>query len=465
MLWASTTGSGLSVATVSVGGMTTTDTPGELGGNTPDERPVLRALRADVTAVTEASTGDMWRLSEPELGQAVSVAQRLHALVDLTMVRVLSEAESRGTGSEDGWTRVDWALRHAPDLTAADAATLTTVARASSDRRLEQVTGAFSSGELTVSKAAALVRFAHEARPLAEPADLTEKLDILTRAAPALTDKQLALAIRRTSTLLRSDEAFERDEDRQRSARALYKSAGPAGMSRYQLLLDPEGSAILDAAIDPLAGPVPGDGQPDLRSAATRRADALLAIIGRGVSAPGTAPRTARTTLLVTIAHDQLVAGLANHAPAVPIGQPATVGRDPARVWAPQGARVVTGAGTTASGELLSAGTIRRLACDADVIPAVLGSRSELLDLGRRTRLFTPGQRAALWIRDKQCTYPGCTVPAPWTEAHHVTPWFQDGTTDLHNAALLCGRHHTLVHRRRLSATATDMSVTWELAG
>lgn len=235
-------------------------------------------------------------------------------------------------------------------------------------------------------------------------------------------------------------------------------------MSRYHLLLDPEGSAILDAAIDPLAGPVPGDGQPDLCSAATRRADALLAIIGRGVSAPGTAPRTARTTLLVTIAHDQLVAGLANHAPAVPIGQPATVGRDPARVWAPQGARVVTGAGTTASGELLSAGTIRRLACDADVIPAVLGSRSELLDLGRRTRLFTPGQRAALWIRDKQCTYPGCTVPAPWTEAHHITPWFQDGTTDLHNAALLCGRHHTLVHRRGLSATATDMSVTWELA-
>jgi len=450
----------------------------------------------------------MWRLSEPELGQAVSVAQRLHALVDLTMVRVLSEAESRGTGSEDGWTRVDWALRHAPDLTAADAATLTTVARASSDRRLEQVTGAFSSGELTVSKAAALVRFAHEARPLAEPADLTEKLDILTRAAPALTDKQLALAIRRTSTLLRSDEAFEREEERQRAARSLRKGPGPAGMSRYHLLLDPEGSAILDAAIDPLAGPVPGDGQPDLRSAATRRADALLAIIGRGVSAPGTAPRTARTTLLVTIAHDQLVAGLANQARAVaptgsapppitarrrrsdgaprrspsagvrrsgdagppgagrpPIGQPATVGRDPARVWAPQGARVVTGAGTTASGELLSAGTIRRLACDADVIPAVLGSRSELLDLGRRTRLFTPGQRAALWIRDKQCTYPGCTVPAPWTEAHHITPWFQDGTTDLHNAALLCGRHHTIVHRRGLSATATDMSVTWELAG
>jgi hypothetical protein len=465
MLSASATGRGLSVGTASVGGMTTTDPPGELGGITPDEAPVLRALRAAVAAVIEAAAGGMWRLSEPELGQAVSVAQRLHALVDLTMVRVLSEAESRGTGSEDGWTRVDWALRHAPDLTAADAATLTTVARASSDRSLEQVTGAFSSGELTVSKAAALVRFAHEARPLAEPADLTEKLDILTGAAPALTDKQLALAIRRTSTLLRSDEAFERDEDRQRAARSLRKGPGPAGMSRYHLLLDPEGSAILDAAIDPLAGPVPGDGQPDLRSAATRRADALLAIIGRGVSAPGTAPRTARTTLLVTIAHDQLVAGLANHAPAVPIGQPATVGRDPARVWAPQGARVVTGAGTTASGELLSAGTIRRLACDADVIPAVLGSRSELLDLGRRTRLFTPGQRAALWIRDKQCTYPGCTVPAPWTEAHHITPWFQDGTTDLHNAALLCGRHHTLVHRRRLSATATDMSVTWGLAG
>lgn len=83
-------------------------------------------------------------------------------------------------------------------------------------------------------------------------------------------------------------------------------------MSRYRLLLDPEGSAILAAAIDPLARHVPADGQPDLRSAATRRADALLAIIGRGVSAPGAAPRTARKTLLVTIAHDQLLAGLAD---------------------------------------------------------------------------------------------------------------------------------------------------------
>lgn len=190
--------------------MTTTDaTQGELAGDPPDERPARGALHAAVTVVTEASTADLWRLSESELGEVVSLAQRLHTLVDLTMVRALSEAEARGTGSDEGWTRVDWALRHAPDLTGADAATLTTVARASRDPRLEQVTGALSSGELTVTKAAALVRFAHEARPLTASADLAEKLDILTTAAPALTDKQLALAIRRTSTLLRSDEAFE----------------------------------------------------------------------------------------------------------------------------------------------------------------------------------------------------------------------------------------------------------------
>lgn len=393
------------------------------------------------------------------------MAQRLHALVDLTMVRVLSEAESRGTGSEDGWTRVDWVLRHAPDLTAADAATLTTVARASSDRSLERVTGAFSSGELTVSKAAALVRFAHEARPLTEPADLTEKLDILTGAAPALTGKQLALAIRRTSTLLRSDEAFEREEERQRAARSLRKGPGPAGMSRYHLLLDPEGSAILDAALDPLAGPVPGDGQPDLRSAATRRADALLAVIGRGVSAPGTAPRTARTTLLVSIAHDQLVAGLANQARAVPIGQPATVGRDPARVWPPQGARVVTGArddgkwrATLRRNHPPPCLRRRRHPCSArqPERAARPGAANPPVHPGTTGRPVDPGQAVHL---------PGLHRARTVDRGpphHPLVPGRDDGPAQRRPAVRPAPHHRP---SRRLSATATGMSVTWELAG
>ncbi len=101
------------------------------------------------------------------------------------------------------------------------------------------------------------------------------------------------------------------------------------------------------------------------------------------------------------------------------------------------------------------------MACDAQIIPVVLGGDSEPLDLGRARRLFTRGQRLALTLRDKGCSYPGCSIPPTWCDAHHVTHWANGGPTDLSNAALLCPRHHTHVHDRDLTATVTTTGVTW----
>ena len=64
----------------------------------------------------------------------------------------------------------------------------------------------------------------------------------------------------------------------------------------------------------------------------------------------------------------------------------------------------------------LTAGEVRRLACTAQVLPAVLGGKSEILDLGRALRLFSPAQRKALRLRDRRCRAEGCTVPATWCE-------------------------------------------------
>jgi hypothetical protein len=98
----------------------------------------------------------------------------------------------------------------------------------------------------------------------------------------------------------------------------------------------------------------------------------------------------------------------------------------------------------------LSAGEIRRLACAAQIIPAVLGSKSEILDLGRSQRLFSPAQRRALAIRDKTCRAEGCSVPATWTEAHHFRePWSRNGRTDLADGKLLCPWHHHRAHDDR----------------
>ncbi|MEQ6901345.1 DUF222 domain-containing protein [Nocardioides sp. YIM 152588] len=94
----------------------------------------------------------------------------------------------------------------------------------------------------------------------------------------------------------------------------------------------------------------------------------------------------------------------------------------------------------------ITAAHARRLACTAKIVPAVLGGRSEVLDLGRAQRLFTPAQRKALRLRDTTCRAEGCTVPATWCDAHHHTPWSHGGPTDLANAVLLCGYHHHRAH-------------------
>jgi HNH endonuclease len=90
--------------------------------------------------------------------------------------------------------------------------------------------------------------------------------------------------------------------------------------------------------------------------------------------------------------------------------------------------------------------TARRLACDAGLIPAVLGAASERLDVGRLRRLVTPAIRRALNLRDGGCRFPGCDRPVAWCDAHHLLSWIQGGQTCLANMILLCRRHHVLVH-------------------
>ncbi|WP_246004053.1 HNH endonuclease signature motif containing protein [Nocardioides marmoriginsengisoli] len=106
-----------------------------------------------------------------------------------------------------------------------------------------------------------------------------------------------------------------------------------------------------------------------------------------------------------------------------------------------------------ADDERISASQARRLACTAKVVPVVLGARSEILDLGRSSRLFSPAQRKAMRLRDRRCRARGCTVPAPWCEAHHRHPWSAGGSTDLADGRLLCSFHHHRAHDSRYETT------------
>ena len=71
-------------------------------------------------------------------------------------------------------------------------------------------------------------------------------------------------------------------------------------------------------------------------------------------------------------------------------------------------------------------------------------------------RLFTAAQVKRLWLRDRHCSYPGCTMASSWCDAHHLVHWADHGPTNLDNAALLCERHHTIVHQRRYAGRLVD---------
>jgi HNH endonuclease len=100
------------------------------------------------------------------------------------------------------------------------------------------------------------------------------------------------------------------------------------------------------------------------------------------------------------------------------------------------------------TGIALTPAELRLLACDAGIIPAVLGSPSQVLDLGRATRNFTIAQLRAMAIRDRGCVAPGCDRPPSASQGHHQVTWADGGPTDLANAALLCSFHHHQVHRQ-----------------
>ena len=117
---------------------------------------------------------------------------------------------------------------------------------------------------------------------------------------------------------------------------------------------------------------------------------------------------------------------------------------------------------TLPSGARISADTARRLACDAELIPVVLGSRGELLDIGHADHEFTVPIRRAAWLRDGgRCAFPRCgTTPV---ELHHIVFRRHRGATSLDNAAWLCAYHHHLVHEGgwTLQRQPADGSYLW----
>ena len=100
----------------------------------------------------------------------------------------------------------------------------------------------------------------------------------------------------------------------------------------------------------------------------------------------------------------------------------------------------------TPDGGVVDAFSAAVLACDACFAPVIVDRANNPLNMGRSVRLFTPTQKQALVIRDGGCVFPGCDRPPRRCAAHHRVGWTQGGRTDICDGALLCARHHGLMH-------------------
>jgi hypothetical protein len=89
--------------------------------------------------------------------------------------------------------------------------------------------------------------------------------------------------------------------------------------------------------------------------------------------------------------------------------------------------------------------TAQRLACDG-AVSWLLGKAEMEQETSHEHRKIPPSIRRALVARDKDCVFNGCHRPPNWCDGHHITWWTRGGETKLENLALICGRHHWMVH-------------------
>lgn len=360
--------------------------------------------------------GDLFDLTHAQVRTAIVDLERHRARVDATQNRLIAHFDTLGLAASDGYATTRAWLRQRTHMSGPTAARRVRTARQL--RSMPIVTGEFEAGRLSFEQANA---FANALNPRTEEA--------MTIDEQALVDLALGIQVDALQGELRGwKEAVDPDGPKPaagHTSRHLALSQGLDGQWFGQFELNAADGAVIKSAIEQMSDWLwhheKKSGLTDTgaeRTAAQRRADALVELIRRGLTtlndeyAPGHTPKSS-LSLLITL--EDLESGRS---------------------------------ATTDAGDHVGGTGLERLGCDCVVQPIGWSVDGVPLSHGRKKRIPTPAQRRAAIAQYGGCFFPGCDAPASWADIHHLAHWDRDnGDTDQENLAPACaGTHHKLFH-------------------
>jgi hypothetical protein len=385
---------------------------------------------ADVRAAVVELSEVLWAAKGPaDLLAANAEIERLRSTIASVQLQVAAEIEASDAQRSEGWA------------SARDYLTETAGARRGHGRRLTRTAKALT----TDRRATWAVLRDGEVSP--EHADVIVRVIALLPTDAALRDRAELFLIEQAAVLNATElkiagdhllEVLDPEGTARRDERNLAKHERSAHLDRTLQIIDDgiggvrirgrgtvEDAAVVKAALQSLAAPAAaelantdpdcGDSGRDLRDHGARMWDALVDACQRLTDAEVLpADHGAKPRVMVLVDLDRLETGV--------------------------------GTAVLDTGDRLSAAAVRKLACDADLIPVVLGTEGEVLDVGRTNRLVTAAIWKALVARDRHCRFPGCRRQPIACDAHHLRHWADGGVTALDNLVLLCRAHHTVIH-------------------
>ncbi|MGW5362801.1 DUF222 domain-containing protein [Actinopolymorpha pittospori] len=417
----------------------------------------------------------VWSLPDAELGPMLAALIKERARLDALILDLVRQADVNAVHTTTGAASTAVWVRQQTRMSRAEAGGAVKLAKAL-DTTLHTTKQALAEGRVSLRHAQeihlAIGKLPADIDPVVKAqgeAALVEQAQTFDPQELRALGERLYQVVAPEDADRRIGEQLAREERKAAASRTVYFGTAAPGIGTVTMRFERAYMNQLHGMLDALAKPRPGPHGRDTRPYDRRLADAAIEWIGLAEAA-GNAPTRGGTrphitaTIPFKFLRDIKGHGVINttlHAtatlnPANPAGccEDSGTGCGDAE----DGSRPMVGTfGKVPGGIAVSARWLRMLACDAEILPAVLGSDGAILDLGTTTRLFTSNQRHAIGERDgHHCNFPDCQAPEKWCHAHHIRHWADGGPTDVKNGVLLCPTHHEMIHHDNWTVRMDD---------